>query len=72
LDVSGNRISDASTVAGCAAVDELWIGGNPLTDVRPLRNMPAPTAVDLAESDATVLTGVEALRARGVFVGGLA
>jgi internalin A len=72
LDVSGNRISDASTVAACPAVDELWIGGNPLTDVRPLRDMPALTGVDLAESDSTVLTGVEALRARGVFVGGLA
>jgi Leucine-rich repeat (LRR) protein len=72
LDVSGNRISDAATVAGCPAVDELWIGGNPLTDVRPLRYMHALAGVDLSESDPTRLTGVEALRAKGVFVGGLA
>jgi internalin A len=72
LDVSGNRISDAATVAGCPAVDELWIGGNPLTDVRPLQDMPALAGVDLSESDSTLLTGVEALRAQGVYVGGLA
>jgi len=72
LDVSGNRIRDAATLAGCPAVDELSIGGNPLTDVGPLRDMPALEGVDLSESDSTRLTGIEALRAKGVFVGGLA
>ncbi|MEN3269699.1 leucine-rich repeat domain-containing protein [Pseudonocardia sp.] len=72
LDVSGNRISDAATMAGCPAVDELWIGGNPLTDVRPLQDMPALAGVDLSGSDSTLLTGVEALRSQGVYVGGLA
>ncbi len=72
LDVSGNRISDAATVAGCPAVDELWIGGNPLTDLGPLQDMPALVGVDLSDSDSTLLTGVETLRARGVYVGGLA
>jgi internalin A len=72
LDVSGNRISDAATVAGCPAVDELWVGGNPLTDLRPLLDMPALTSVDLSESDYPLLVGVEALRERGVYVGGLA
>ena len=62
----------AATVAHCRAVDELWIGGNPLTDIRPLQDMPALTGVDLSESDPTAIIGVEALRARGVFVGGLA
>jgi internalin A len=72
LDVSGNRISDAATLAGCPAVNELSIGGNPLTDVGPLRDMPALGGVDLSESDPTLLRGIEALRAKGVFVGGLA
>jgi Leucine-rich repeat (LRR) protein len=72
LDVSGNRIRDAATLAGCSAVDELSIGGNPLTDVGPLRDMPALKGVDLSASDSTRLTGIEALRAKGVFVGGLA
>jgi hypothetical protein len=34
--------------------------------------MPALAGVDLSESDSTLLTGVEALRAHGVYVGGLA
>lgn len=72
LDVSGNRIREAATLAECPAVDELWIGGNPLTDLGPLRDMPALEGVDLSESDPTRVTGIEALRAKGVFVGGLA
>ncbi|WP_433289354.1 leucine-rich repeat domain-containing protein [Pseudonocardia sp. CA-142604] len=72
LDVSGNRIRDAATLAGCRAVEELSIGGNPLTDVGPLRDMPALKGVDLSESDSTRLAGIEALRAKGIFVGGLA
>ncbi|GAA3096779.1 hypothetical protein GCM10010464_70390 [Pseudonocardia yunnanensis] len=72
LDVSGNRIRDAATLAGCPAVKELSIGGNPLADVGPLRDMPALEGVDLSESDPTRVTGIEALRAKGVFVGGLA
>jgi internalin A len=72
LDVSGNRIRDVATLVGCRAVDELSIGGNPLTDIGPLRDMPALEGVDLSESDFTQLTGIEDLRAKGVFVGGLA
>jgi internalin A len=72
VDVSGNRIRDAAMLAGCRAVEELSIGGNPLTDVGPLRDMPALEGVDLSESDSHRLTGVEALRAKGIFVGGLA
>lgn len=72
LDISGNRIDDAAAVAACVTVDELWIGGNPLTDLRPLLQMPLLAGVDLSESDSTRLVGVEALRDSGVYVGGLA
>jgi internalin A len=72
LDVSGNRIRDAVPLAGCRAVEELSIGGNPLTDIGPLHDMPALEGVDLSGSDPTRITGVEALRAKGIFVGGLA
>ena len=70
LDIADNRITDAATVAGCAAVDELWLGGNPLTDVTALRGMPALLGVDLTGLDRSALAGVEALRADGVYVGG--
>lgn len=72
LNIADNRITDAAAVAGCATVDELWIGGNPLTDVSALRTMSALQGVDLEGIDPTRVTGVEVLRQRGVYVGGLA
>jgi internalin A len=72
LNVSDNRIADAASVAGCDAVDELWIGGNLCTDVRPPATMTDLKGVDLEGTDPVRLTGVEALRRGGIYVGGLA
>jgi len=53
-------------------VEQLSLGGNPLVDLTPLRQLPSLLGVDLSETDPTGLTGVEELRAAGVYVGGLA
>jgi len=72
LDLSRNRVTDAATVAACVTVTEVSIGANPLTDLRPLLKMPALVGVDLSGSDGNRLAGIQALRDRGVYVGGLA
>lgn len=72
LDIADNRIADAGDLVKCPEVDELWIGGNPITDVTVLRSMPSLLGVDLTGIDSTRLTGVDVLRAKRVYVGGLA
>jgi internalin A len=72
LNVTNNRVRNAAALTGLAKVDELWLGGNPVTDLLPLRRMPALRGVDLEGSDPSRLTGIEKLRADGIYVGGLA
>ena len=72
LDLTANQVRDAGTLTGCPAVEQLSLGGNPLVDLTPLRQLPSLLGVDLSETDPTGLTGVEELRAAGVYVGGLA
>lgn len=72
LAVSDNRITDASTLSSCPALSELWLGGNQVTDVSPLLKVPTLVGVDLSGSGPTVDRGVDELRERGVYVGGLA
>lgn len=55
-----------------AAVDELWTGGNPITDMSPLLSMPVLAGVDLTGLDSAQLAGIDALPEDGVCVGGLA
>jgi internalin A len=72
LNISDNRLASTAGVDACPAVDELWIGGNRFTDVAGLAAMPALRGVDLSNTDPTRVTGVEVLRKRGIYVGGLA
>jgi hypothetical protein len=72
LNIANNRVADAGDLVKCPKVDELWIGGNPITDVTVLRSMPSLLGVDLTGIDSTRLTGVDILRAKRVYVGGLA
>jgi hypothetical protein len=72
LDLTFNQVTDAGTLAGCPAVEQLSLGANPLTDLTPLLELPSLIGVDLSETDPTGLTGIDELRARGVYVGGLA
>jgi Leucine-rich repeat (LRR) protein len=72
LDLTFNQVTDAGTLAGCPAVEQLSLGANPLTDLTPLLELPSLIGVDLSETDPAGLTGIDELRARGVYVGGLA
>ena len=72
LDVARNEIADATAFAGFAGVSELWIGGNPVNDIRPLLAMPSLIGVDLEGTDPAAVVGIDELRARSVYVGGLA
>lgn len=69
LDIAGNRISDAATFAGFPALEELWVGRNLLTDVTPLVDLPSLTGVDLEGADLDRTVGLDALRARNIYVG---
>jgi internalin A len=71
LDVSGNQVADVSGLQGCQNLGELWLGRNPLGDIAPLVRLPALTGVDI-EGLAPSTPGIEELRARGIYVGGLA
>lgn len=72
LNIARNRISDATTFAGFAALEELWVGGNPLTDVTPLADLASLTGVDFEGTDLGAKAGLETLKARNIYVGGLA
>ena len=72
LDLTANQVRDAGTLIGCPAVEQLSLGGNPLVDLTPLLQLPSLLGVDLSETDPTGLTGIEELRAAGIYVGGLA
>lgn len=72
VDITGNKVTDAASFAGFPALEELWVGGNPLTDLRPLAELPSLHGVDLEGSDGSTVAGVDDLRARGIYVGGLA
>ena len=69
LDIAGNRISDAATFAGFPALEELWVGRNLLTDVTPLVDLPSLTGVDLEGADLDRTVGLDALKARNIYVG---
>ena len=71
LDVRDNRVADVTPLASMPALDELWVGGNPVTDLRPLLDAPALLGVDVEGLDLQT-PGIEELRAQGVYVGGLA
>jgi hypothetical protein len=71
LRVDGNQVADVEGLRGAANLAELWIGRNPLTDLSPLLELPALTGVDL-EGVPPTIPGLAELRARGVYVGGLA
>ncbi|AEE44198.1 leucine-rich repeat domain-containing protein [Cellulomonas fimi] len=71
LDARGNRVEDVTPLAGMAALDELWIGGNPVHDLRPLLDAPALLGVDVEGLDSST-PGIDELRAKGVYIGGLA
>jgi hypothetical protein len=43
-----------------------------VTDLTPLLTLPSLTGVDLQDVPTTAIAGVAELRARGVYVGGLA
>lgn len=72
LNIARNRISDAATFAGFPALEELWVGGNLLTDITPLADLPSLTGVDLEGADPGKTVGLDDLRARNIYVGGLA
>ena len=72
LNIARNRISDAATFHGFPALEELWVGGNLLTDVTPLADLPSLTGVDLEGAEPGKTVGLDDLRARNIFVGGLA
>ena len=72
LNIARNRISDAATFDGFPALEELWVGGNLLTDVTPLADLPSLTGVDLEGAEPGKTVGLDDLRARNIFVGGLA
>jgi len=72
LNIARNRISDAATFAGFPALEELWVGGNLLTDITPLADLPSLTGVDLEGAELGKTVGLDDLRARNIYVGGLA
>ena len=72
LNIAQNRVADARTFAGFATLEELWVGGNRLTDVTPLAALPALTGVDFEGTMSGTLAGLDVLRARNVYVGGFA
>jgi internalin A len=72
LNISQNRVADARTFAGFVTLEELWAGGNLLTDVTPLAALPALTGVDFEGTMSSTLVGLDALRARKIYVGGFA
>jgi len=71
LDVRENQVADLTPLASMPALDELWVGGNPVADLRPLLDAPALLGVDVEGLDGRT-PGIEELRAKGVYVGGLA
>lgn len=71
IDVRDNAVVDVAPLARMPALDELWIGGNPVADLRPLVDAPALLGVDVEGLPGTT-PGIAELRARGVYVGGLA
>ncbi|MDC7121904.1 hypothetical protein OMK64_10190 [Cellulomonas fimi] len=71
IDARDNQVVNLAPLAGMPALDELWIGGNPVADLRPLVDAPALLGVDVEGLPGTT-PGIEELRARGVYVGGLA
>ncbi|MFC4613980.1 leucine-rich repeat domain-containing protein [Cellulomonas algicola] len=71
IDVRDNDVVDVAPLARMPALDELWIGGNPVADLRPLVDAPALLGVDVEGLPGTT-PGIAELRARGVYVGGLA
>ena len=71
LDVRDNQVADLTAVASMTALDELWVGGNPVVDLRPLLDAPALLGVDIEGLDLGT-PGIEELRAQGVYVGGQA
>lgn len=62
--------ANGGTFADFPALEELWIGGNLLTAITPLADRPSLTGVDLEGSDQVI--GMDALRARNIYVGGFA
>jgi hypothetical protein len=71
LDVRDNHVADLTPLASMPALDELWVGGNPVVDLRPLLGAPALLGVDVEGLDGQT-PGIDELRAKGVYVGGLA
>ena len=71
LDVRDNHVADVTPLASLPALDELWIGLNPVADLRPLLDAPALLGVDVEGLDLQT-PGIEELRAAGVYVGGQA
>ena len=59
-------------LADAPLLQELQLGANPLTDLRPLLRATSLVDLGLDETDRTRLTGIEELRAAGVPVDGLA
>ena len=72
LNISQNAVSDARTFTGFPALNELWLGNNPLTDVTPLADLPSLTGVDLEGLDPTTTIGIDVLQSRNIYVGGRA
>ncbi|MGY2130336.1 leucine-rich repeat domain-containing protein [Blastococcus sp. SYSU DS0617] len=72
LDLFGNRIADVGGLAQAPLLQELQLGANPLTDLTPLLAVDTLVNLGLDETDGTLVTGIEELRAAGVSVNGLA
>jgi internalin A len=72
LDLFGNQVADVTGLAGAPLLQELQLGANPVTDLRPLLRVGTLINLGLDETDGTRLTGVAELRAAGVSVNGLA
>ncbi|MDT0275355.1 leucine-rich repeat domain-containing protein [Blastococcus goldschmidtiae] len=72
LDLFGNRIPDVGGLTRAPLLQELQLGANPLTDLTPLLAVDTLVNLGLDETDGTLLTGIEQLRAAGVSVNGLA
>lgn len=72
LDVFGNAITDVTGLSDAPLLQELQLGANPVTDLTPLLDVASLVNLGLDETDGSLLTGVEELRAAGVSVNGLA
>lgn len=61
----------AVALRALGSLEELWLGGNPVTDLTPLLGLASLTGIDLEGIDPHT-SGVDQLRQHGVYVGGLA